>query len=138
MKLVIDTNILLDFFIDRDTVRHEECVKLIRKINNGEVKAVILGVVIAEMVWVMKSVYGFERIQIAEAVKAVVQIRGVLIGEKYEWLKALEQFTQKKVKFIDAMIANVRQIKTKKWAVVSYDREFDKLDVYRMEPNQVI
>lgn len=57
--------------------------------------------------------------------------------ERYEWISTLEQYTRIKVKFIDAMIANVRQIKSKKWAVVTYDKEFDKLGVLKMEPGNI-
>lgn len=137
MRLVLDTNILLDFFMDRDRNRHKDCVELVRRVRDGEVRAVVLSVVVAEMVWVMKSVYGLKRSEIAEKVQAVTQMKGVVVVEKYEWVTALDQYARMKVKFVDAMIANVRQIKAKKWIVVTYDKDFDKLDVLRMEPDSV-
>lgn len=137
MKLVLDTNVLLDFFMERDPLRHKECVDLMRKVRDGEVKAVILGVVVAEMVWVMKSVYGLERKQIAELVQAVTQIKGVIKTEGCDWITAVEHYTKKKIKFIDAMIASVKQIKTKKWMIVSYDRDFDKLNVLKKTPGEI-
>ena len=137
MRLVLDTNVLLDFFMERAMGRHRDCVELVRKVRGGEVQAVILSVVIAEMVWVMTSIYGLKRSEIAEMVQSVVQMKGVLVGERYEWISTLEQYTRMKVKFIDAMIANVRQIKSKKWAVVTYDKEFDKLGVLKMEPGNI-
>lgn len=47
-------------------------------------------------------------------------------------------FEQKPVKFIDALLASIKEIKEKKWKVVSYDRDFDKLGVVRIEPKEII
>jgi len=137
VRLVLDTNVLLDFFMERDMGRHKDCVELVRRVRDGEVQAVVLSVVIAELVWVMTSIYGLKRSEIAEMVQSVVQMKGVTVIEKYEWVSALEQYTRMKVKFIDAMIANLRQIKSKKWTVVTYDKEFEKLNVLRMTPGSV-
>jgi predicted nucleic-acid-binding protein len=138
VKYVLDTNVLLDFFIVRDKKRHDDCAKVIRKVKDGEIRGIILGVVVAETVWVMKSVYDIDRKLISKTIKPLMQMKGVEVIEKYDWSKVFGVYGETKVKFVDAMIANIKQVRERKWKVVSYDREFDKLGVIRVEPGDVV
>lgn len=137
MRYVLDTNVLLDFFIDRDEKRHLDCVRLIGAVKRGNVKAVVLSVVVAELAWVMGTVYKVERWEIAKTLRSLTQIKKTRVIEVFNWGEVFEDYRDKKVKFVDAMIANLKQVKNNKWVVVSYDKEFDKLEVKRLEPGQV-
>lgn len=138
MRYILDTNILLDFFIDRDDGRHRDCDNLMAKVKAGEIKVVILSVVMAEVVWVMGSFYKIERKDIAKTLDPLMQMKGVEVIEKYQWKRVFGDYSRTKVKFVDAMIANIKQVREKKWKVVSYDKEFDKLGVTRVEPGDII
>lgn len=65
-------------------------------------------------------------------------LRGLKVVDGYQISLALLYYRSKSVKFIDAMIASIKQISAKKWTIISYDQDFDKLDLIRLEPNQVI
>lgn len=138
MRYVLDTNVLLDFFIDRDDHKHRDCDSLMASVKAGEIKAVILSVVVAEVAWVMGSFYKIDRKDIAKTLDVLMQMKGITIVEHYSWTGVLGDYSRTKVKFIDAMIANIKQVESKKWKVVSYDREFDKLGVIRVEPGDII
>lgn len=137
MRYVLDTNVLIDFLIKRDQKKHVACVKLFEKIKRRKVKGVILGVVIAETVWVLRSVYEIERKEIERTIMPIITMKGVRVLEQYRWSNLFADFANTKVKFVDAMVANIKQVKDGKWTVVSYDRDFDKLGVKRIEPGEV-
>ncbi len=137
MRYVLDTNVLIDFLIERDRTKHIACVQLFEKIKRRKINGVILGVVVAETVWVLRSVYEIERSEIERTVLPLTTMKGVRVVEQYGWSNLFGDFVKKKVKFVDAMIANVRQVKDGRWLVVSYDRDFDKLGVTRVEPGEV-
>ena len=138
MRYVLDTNILLDFFIDRDNNRHRDCDSLIAKVKAGEIKVAILAVVMAETVWVMGSFYKIDRKDVAKTLEPLMQMKGVEVVEKYQWKRVFGDYSKTKVKFVDSMIANIKQVREGKWKVVSYNKEFDKLGVNRVEPGDII
>jgi len=138
MKYVLDTNVLLDFFINRDEDRHRDCDSLMAAVKVGEIKVVILSVVVAEVAWVMGSFYKIDRKDISRTLNALMQLKGVTVTEYYGWNGVFGDYSRTKVKFVDAMIANIKQVGGKKWKVVSYDKEFDKLGVTRVEPVDII
>lgn len=137
MRYVLDTNVLLDFFIDRDDKKHRDCDDLMDMINSGQVSVAILSVVMAEVAWVMRSFYNIKREDVSKTLSSLMQLKGVRVVEQYLWPQVFEDYSKTKVKFVDSMIANIRQIREGKWKVISYDRDFDKLGVLRVEPSDI-
>lgn len=88
--------------------------------------------------WTLLSFYKVDRSTAAEAVRGIVNLRGLKLVDGYDPLAALGMFDDKGVKFIDAMLASIPKIKSGTIAVVSYDKEFDKLGVVRKEPGEVL
>lgn len=73
----------------------------------------------------------------ALVLKSIVNLGGLRFVNGYGAAGAVERFSEKTVKFVDAMIGSIREVADGEWIVVSYDRDFDKLGVKRVEPGAI-
>lgn len=137
MKYFIDTNIFLRTLIKEDKKSFKDCYHFLETIRLNKLKGVTSHLVLAEIAWTLSSYYQFNREEVAKAVNGIINLRGLKIIDGYQASLAVSFYQSKSVKFIDAMIASIKQLLTKKWIMVSYDQDFDKLDINRREPDQV-
>ena len=133
----MDTNVFLDLIVENCGKRFEESKDFLDRARKGHFKIVTSNLVLAEVVWVLQSFYKMDRVDIAKAVRSLLNIAGLKFLNKDDWKSALTHFVNKKVKYIDAVIASIEGVSDHKVIVVSYDLEFDKLGVKRMEPREI-
>jgi len=139
MNYFLDSNIFLRFFAsEKNSNVQVECSRLIKNIKEGKIKAFTSHLVLAEVVWTLDSYYETEKENIVKVLNTVESLRGLKIIDNFETHIANVIFKNKSVKFIDALIASNPKIQSKKMTVVSYDKDFDKLGVKRIEPSQLI
>ncbi|MEZ4296307.1 MAG: type II toxin-antitoxin system VapC family toxin [Polyangiaceae bacterium] len=69
----VDTNVLLRFFVIDDEAQHKAVVRRFSKMEKAGEKAFVSSVVIAELVWGLRSIYGYSRSQIANVVEAILE-----------------------------------------------------------------
>ena len=137
MKYFIDTNIFLRVLIKENKKAFSNCSEFLEKVKTNKIKGVTASLVLVEIAWTLSSYYKFSRKKTAQAVKSVINLRNLKIIDDYDHPLALELFENNKVKFIDACIVSIKEIQLKKWPIVSYDKDFDKLGVKRLEPGQL-
>jgi predicted nucleic acid-binding protein len=90
--------------------------------------------VVAEVVYVLASVYGVERTRIAEMVRAVVGLPAIAVFDSLLLLRALEVYERIGIDFADAYLVACAEVSGVN-AVASFDRSIDKADtVQRLEP----
>ena len=70
-------------------------------------------VVLAELIWTLKSFYGADKDEIARRVKGIIQLRGLKVVDNYNAMTAIELYQNKSIKFIDALIASIKLIQEK-------------------------
>ena len=138
MKYFIDTNIFLRLLIKEDEKTYSQCYKLLSAIKTNQIKAVTSSITLAEIVWTLLSYYKFPKRKVVQAVKSILNLKELKIIDAYNPLVSLELFDKYTVKYIDTLIASVKEIADKKWIVVSYDRDFDKLAIERKEPHEIL
>jgi len=128
-RAVIDTNLLVRFLTEDDPEKAKAVETLLGKAGKGEVKILIPSVVIAELVWVLKSFYEMDSGEIAELVGAVLNTPGLDTQDKSILREALKTFERKGIDFVDAWIlefARDRNIKT----IYTFDRKhFKDIDI---------
>lgn len=134
----IDTNIFLRALIDDHKTQHKDTIAFLRQIKMNSQSAVTAGLVLAEIAWTLKSYYGLTRKEVATSLYGIHNLRGLRIVDSYNYSQALEQYTLHNVKYIDTVIASIPEVADKTWCVISYDTDFDKLNVIRKEPGEVI
>lgn len=134
----LDSNIFLRFLIGDNQKMLSECLSLIKDIKEGRMNAFTSNLVLSEVVWTLGSFYKFPRSKVINAVKGIVGTPGLKICDGYMILAALEIYENSSVKFIDSLVASIHEIYNRKWVVVSYDKDFDKLGVIRKEPSRIV
>lgn len=136
-KVFIDTNIFLRTLIEEDKESFKDCFQLLQNIKTNKLQGVTSSVVLSEIAWTLLSYYKFSKLEVIKALRGIVNLRGLSIIDEYQHEVALSLYEKKGIKFIDALIASNPDIFSKKWTVISYDHDFDKIDVKRIEPNQI-
>jgi predicted nucleic-acid-binding protein len=137
MKYLIDTNIFLRILIPENEKSFLECTSLIKEVKNGSVKAMITNVTLAELAWTLKSYYKIKKDKIVIALKSILDINGLVVIDKLNSTNAVELYEKYNVKFIDCLLASIIEIQNKTWTIISYDKDFDKLNIIRKEPREI-
>lgn len=137
MKYFLDTNIFLRFLINDDKKAHEACSTLFVLIEEKKLKVVTSSLVFAEIVWVLQSFYKFPKAEVHTALKAFTAL-GMSYEEKTNIPVAVDLHASHSVKFVDAMLASHPSLQNGKMTILSYDKDFDKLGVKRVEPQDIV
>jgi len=136
-RYFIDTNIFIDILMRRDEKRFIQCSRFFQKVKLNKIKAATGNVVLAELIWTLKSFYGIGKEEIVRRIKSIIKLRGIKLVDNYDPLRAIDLYQSKSIKYIDALIASIRPIQEKKWTVVSFDKDFDRIAVNRKEPGKI-
>ena len=135
---VLDANIFLRVLVREEKKTFDECRRLLLSVKQNKIKAVIPGLVLSEVVWTLSSYYRFSKDKVIRGVRSILQLSGMRIVDRYDYRLALDLYRDHRVKYIDTCIASIEEVQRKKWTVVSYDRDFDALDVLRREPSELL
>lgn len=133
-SLWVDANVLLRLLTGDPPDMASRALELARSAERGEVRLKLAPLVVAEVVWVLGSFYRFDRRRIAEVVASVVTAEGVEVEQEEEVLAALLEMSDANVDFVDAFLAELARRQDE--PVVSFDRDFERLRVRRVEPGQ--
>lgn len=134
MIYFIDSNIFLRLLIREDEKVYQCCYSLIEAIKKGKLEATTSNLVLAEIAWTLSSYYKFPKDRVVLALESIVNLSNLSIVDKYQLLLGIQLYKSKSVKYIDAMIASNTELRDKSWKIISYDKDFDKLGVFREEP----
>lgn len=135
---LIDSNIFLRIFVRSNEQMSEECTLLLTAITQNRIKAYIPQLVAIEVQFVLDSFYRLEKHQVIEAMKSMMTIDNLVIMDDLFFPFAIQLFEEKNVKFTDCLLASSKRIQEGKATIVSYDRDFDKLAVPRVEPSELL
>jgi predicted nucleic-acid-binding protein len=127
----IDTNVLLRLLVrDLDTqVRAAE--KFIATHCSSEEPGYVSRVVIIEIVWALKGFYGYDRAQIAAAIRALLNVSEFEVESADEIHAALADFETSAPGFVDCLLARTNAAIGCKHTV-TFDRKAAKLKGYRL------
>ncbi len=134
----IDTNIFLRALVHDLPRQSTECIKLLSKLSEGKYRVVSSSLVMAEFAWTLKSYYELKKVQVLEALQAVRGIRNLKFHDDQNLVRGNELYASHPVKYIDALIASTPALQDGTMAIVSYDKDFDRLGVRRVEPSELL
>jgi len=134
----VDTNIFLRTLINDNQEMHNDCITFLKLVKKNKYKAVTSGIVLAEVIWTLSSFYKFNKDKVVQAVKSIINLPGLKVVEVSDYQKAIELYADNSVKYIDSVIASCDKLQDKKWTVVSYDKDFDRLGVVRVAPGNLV
>lgn len=133
-RLRVDANILLRFLTGEPESLAQRAARLIRRAEAGEILLVLSPLVVAEMVWVLKSFYRRSMGEIAEVLIPLFATDGLEVKDREILVGALELARDKNVDFVDAILAleSVRDQET----VCTFDEtDFRRLPATWMSPD---
>jgi len=134
-KIFIDTSVFIRFLTKDDTSKYEECKDLFVSIEKGALRPYISQVVILEIIFVLTRLYSFPKAKVMDAIDEIYKLRNITVIEKTSTKKALKMFSAHKIKYQDCLIATQLPKNT---ALITYDKEFDKIiNLSSMTPDQI-
>lgn len=104
-RLWVDANVLLRFLTGEPEGLAERSARLMRRAEAGDVRLVLSPLVVAEIVWVLKSFYGHSYTEIARVVVPLLSADGVEVDQREVLIQAIELARDKNVDFLDAVLA---------------------------------
>jgi predicted nucleic acid-binding protein len=95
---------------------------------------VLVDLVVAELVYVLESVYEVDRERVAELLWAVIGFPAIVVADEALLFRALELYEQYRIRFAESYLAACAEL-SGVGAVVSFDRAIDRVStVQRLEP----
>lgn len=131
-NLWVDANVLLRLITNDPLDLAERSTQLVQRAEQGDITLKVSPLVVAEIVWVLNSFYKYSRTQIAEVLIPLLTSEGLLLENSELVIAALEQIATVNVDFADAYLAETARQQGE--SVVSFDRDFRRLNISWVEP----
>lgn len=129
--LFCDTNVLVRLLTD-DPPRLAAAAE--RFLDQYQGRIVLTDVIVAELVYVLSKVVGLTRDETSDRVRRVIAIASIDVADATLLTDALRIWASRRLDFADAYLAALDR-RTDGTAVLSFDRDFDKIDgVERVDP----
>ncbi|MGQ9513272.1 PIN domain-containing protein [Thermodesulfitimonas sp.] len=126
----LDTNVILRYLLRDNEELFATAAQVMTSAERGEVNLHLTPLIVAEVVWVLESFYGYPREQVAEVVGAFATAGGIILEERETVLQALADYASLNVDFVDAYLA-ARACATG-WPVCTFDKkDFARLPAKR-------
>ena len=100
--IFVDTNVFLRFFVRDVESFYHKARELFEKAENGEIKLETSDLVIAEIVWVLESYYGFSKAEIKEVIDTILETKNIKTANHERIKEAISLYASGKMDFIDA------------------------------------
>ena len=132
---LIDSNFFIEIFLGRN--KYEECVQLLNKTRQNSITLVITTFAVHSIEMIINKQKGVESsIEfLNQLLKSEnIEVYNTLLAEE---IKVLESMKKNKLDFDDALQLYVaKQLECR--AIISFDKDFDSLEIPRMEPSEVL
>jgi predicted nucleic acid-binding protein len=132
-RVWVDANVLLRFLTGEPPELAERARAFLEQVDRGEVVAALSPLVLAEVVWVLRSFYKHPMQRIADVLVPVIAAEGVYVEHPEVATEALMLAARTGVDFVDAYLALWARDKDE--PVCTFDRtDFARLPCHWVEP----
>lgn len=132
-RLWVDANVLLRFLTGEPADLAGKAARLMSRAEQGEVVLILSPLVIAEVIWVLKSFYRHSLEEIARVLVPLMSADGIEVEDREILIRAVELAKEKNVDFVDALLA--LQAARRGEPVCSFDGDFKRLPVQWTVPS---
>ncbi len=133
MISLLDTNVIIRFLTADKSRKYKNLYSFFKSLENGEMNVELKLIVFFQVVFVLKSFYKVPKEHIAEVVMALLEYKGIKIKEKKIVRRTIELWRDKNVEIVDCYLIACMEGDSQN-LLYSYDRDFDKFNVNRIEP----
>jgi predicted nucleic-acid-binding protein len=123
----LHTNILVRLFVADDPAQTMRAQQFVESRCTPESPGFINSIVLAELVWVLATVYDYKRSAIAGAIENLLTGQDRRVEHHDEVLASLDDYRSGAVDFADALIARINRACGCE-ATATFDRKAGKLD----------
>ncbi|MDO9535760.1 MAG: PIN domain-containing protein [Bacillota bacterium] len=102
----LDTNVILRFLLHDHEEYFLATCKVFEQAAKGELTLLIHPLTMAELVWTLDSFYNYSKTEIVYTLENLMDAEGINMPEKEITKKALRDYEEKNVDFIDAYLAS--------------------------------
>jgi predicted nucleic acid-binding protein len=132
-RLWVDANVIPQFLTKDPPEMAERSARLIAKAERGEVSLYISLLMLAEVIWVLKSFYRYSMTAIAHVIISLISAPGIEVDNWELIIRAVERARDRNVDFADAYMA--LQAAERGETVCTFDEsDFKRLPVEWMAP----
>lgn len=103
--VALDTNILVRFLVQDDERQARLVRSRLKKAEGGREQLLVTLAVVLEMIWVLESAYGFQRLEILDSIEALTQMPIFLFEADDVLEKLIDQGRQTNLDLSDLLIA---------------------------------
>ena len=120
--VVVDANVLVSFFIDRNAKQRDTADELLQRAEAGDIAAIVPQFVVFEIAYVLQSQYGITGERLASVIRDIVTTPGVQTIDTCPWRRVFELWPNAFPGLADASIVAVAT--TNRYdAVATFDRK---------------
>ena len=132
---LLDANVILRFLTNDPPEMALRAASFFKEITAGQINVTIEDVVLAEVVWTLRSFYRAERTAIADQLIELISDDNVANDDKQSLSLALTLYRQHNLGFADALLA-ARSLTRGDTEIISFDRGLDRVPgITRREPS---
>jgi len=100
----LDTNVIVRFLAKEPPAMARRAERLLARAQAGEIAFRLTPIVVAEIVWVLSTIYEREPGEIAAGLSALLRADGIYTDQRDTLLEALDLMVRKRVAFPDAFV----------------------------------
>ena len=131
--IAVDSNIFMRWLLGDDKKQADAIAALVKKYEKRGEHLWASDMVIAEVVWVLESVYSIPPKAVSQYIESLLDVETFEFENHERLLRAVELYRAHEIDFIDCYI--VAAAKDKGLAtVVSFDRDFKKMPIEMIRP----
>ena len=126
-----DTNLFVALLAGPEHPLHEPALGIFRRVAEGELNLIVTPIVVAELTYVARSLFGWSRRVSADRIGSMLGADGIVLRERSALLRALELYgTGSRLDFADAYLA-AAALEMGPPAVASFDTDLDTVEGVR-------
>jgi len=123
-KILLDANIIIRLLM-RDNEEHYKIAEtFFMALEVGQKYAILLDIIIAEIVYVLKSYYKQDKKYIVDRLELLLQYENLEVSNRAVIIEALNVYANKNIDFADAMLCAKKNLEG--YEVMSFDKDVKK------------
>lgn len=121
-SVVIDANVLVSFFVERDKAQRAAAKALLLEAVDGEIEAIIPQFVVFEISYVFQTMYGATGERLATLIRDVITLPGARVTDACPWKQVFDVWPDPLPSLADAAILAVA-VTNRYDAVATFDKK---------------
>ncbi|TXH03967.1 MAG: type II toxin-antitoxin system VapC family toxin [Candidatus Moraniibacteriota bacterium] len=122
---ILDSNIILRYIVQENTPANIKARQYFEQANNDQLTLVIDNIVVAEVVWVLKSFYKAPKEDIYNSLKIILTHKNIIMTNKKLILETLEYYYTHNLSYIDCYLHCLA--KAKNLSLATFDKKLSKI-----------